>query len=120
VADADGTRTAARYAALLAAPPARGVVDVALLSLRADGGVAGLDASSLLLRERADVGAARGPDGLVEVSITLPTLARARAIVLVAVPDCPEAIVQKVLAGDASVPAGRLRHPQFVLYQSGG
>lgn len=120
VADADGTRTAARYAALLAAPPARGVVDVALLSLRADGGVAGLDASSLLLRERADVGAARGPDGLVEVSVTLPTLARARAIVLVAVPDCPEAIVQKVLAGDASVPAGRLRHPQFVLYQSGG
>lgn len=119
-ADADGARAAARQAALLAAPPCRGVIDVAFLLLRADGGVAGLSAASPLLRERADVGAAPGAQGLAEVSVTLSLLARARGIVLLAAPDCPPATVAKVLAGDISVPAGRLRHPQFVLFQSAG
>jgi 6-phosphogluconolactonase/glucosamine-6-phosphate isomerase/deaminase len=114
-ADPTGARAALRYAAAFAEPPCRGVVDVALLLLRPDGGLAGLSPGSPLLRERGDTGATVTADGLAEVTVTLPLIARARAIVLVAPSACPDEIVRRVLAGDPGLPAGRLRHPAFVL-----
>jgi 6-phosphogluconolactonase/glucosamine-6-phosphate isomerase/deaminase len=116
--DPSGERAATRYAAMLAAPPCRGVADVAFLLLRADGGIAGLPATSPLLRERGDVAAGKDAAEIVGVSVTLPLLARARAIVLLAAPDCTEATVTRVVAGDPTTPAGRLRHPQMTLYRA--
>jgi len=111
--DPTGARAAERHAAALAGPPVRGVLDLVVLPLATDGGVAGLRPGSPALRERGDVVAL--PAQPAVVTLTLSAFARARCLVLVASgADC-RAAVQGVLAADLALPASRLRHPDFVL-----
>ena len=113
VGDPGGERAARRYGDSLLAPPCRGVFDCVVLELAADGGVAALRPGSAALRERGDVALIAGTPG--QVTLTLPVFARARAIVLVATGADRRDAVRRLLAGETTVPAGRLRHPDFTL-----
>lgn len=112
-ADPTGARAAERHGGALAGPPARGTLDLVVLPLAADGGVAGLRPGSAALRERGDVVALAGAPP--RVTLTLSAFARARALVLVASGADAREAVRGVLAGDLALPAARLRHPDFVL-----
>ena len=116
-ADAAGQRAAERYGAQIAAPPCRGVFDLVLLDLHPDGGIAAIDPGSPLLRERRDVAPLAGRGAAV--TLTLPCIARARAILVLAEGGHRAAARRKLLAGDASIPAGRLRHPDFTVFAEG-
>lgn len=116
VADRDGERAAARLASMIAEPPCRGVVDHAVLRLGPSGEVAALVPDSPALRERREAVAVLRADGLVHVTVTLPTLARARALSVLAVGAACRAAVAGLLAGDVRLPVGRLRHPDFTIY----
>ncbi len=117
VGDPVGERAAQRYSASLTAPPCRGVLDCVVLELAADGGIGALRPGSPALRERGDVAVIAGQDGTpAQVTLTLPAFAKARAIVLVAPGADRREAVRRLLAGDAGVPAGRLRHPHFMVF----
>ncbi len=115
-ADPKGAVAAQRYALALAAPPCRAVLDLVVLSLGTDGSVAALVPGDAALRERCDVVAVAPRNGLARVSLTLPTLARARAIVVIAAGADRRAPLAQLLAGDPAIPAGRLRHPDFTVF----
>lgn len=114
--DPTGASAAQRYALALAAPPCRAVLDLAVLSLGADGSVAALFPGDAALRERCDVVAVAARNGYARVSLTLPTLARARALVVIASGADRRAALTQLLAGDPAIPAGRLRHPDFTVF----
>ncbi len=117
VGDPVGGRAAQRYSASLTAPPCRGVLDCVVLELAADGGIGALRPGSPALREHGDVAVIGGQNGSPgQVTLTLPAFAKARAIVLVAPGADRREAVRRLLAGDAGVPAGRLRHPQFMVF----
>ena len=111
--DPSGARAAERHAAALGGPPARGVLDLVVLPLAVDGGVAGLRPGSGALRERGDIAVVPGQPAVV--TLTLSAFVRARALVLLATGAECRAAVRGVLAGDLAFPAARLRHPDFVL-----
>lgn len=114
--DPSGAGAAQRYALTLAAPPCRAVLDLVVLALGPDGSIAALFPGDPALRERCDVVAVAARHGLARVTLTLPTLARARAIVVVAAGADRRAALAQLLAGDPKIPAGRLRHPDFTVF----
>jgi 6-phosphogluconolactonase len=104
---------AAAYARELAAvcgtPP---VLDLVHLGLGADGHTASLLPGDAAL-EVADLDVAlTGPfHGYRRMTLTLPVLGRARAVLWVVTGREKSAALARLLAGDASIPAGRVRAP---------
>lgn len=116
-ADPSGERAARRYAELLALPPARGTLDLVHLGLGDDGHTASLFPGDAALRLRDEAVVAVGPFlGHRRVTLTLPTIARARELVFLVTGASKREALRKLLAGDTSIPAGRIRHPRCVVY----
>ncbi len=109
VSTPDAVAAAADYARTLrtiAGDPA--VLDLAHLGLGLDGHTASLVPGDPILDERADVGVAGPYQGQRRVSLTYPTLDRARAILFVVTGLEKAAMVRRLCAGDVTIPAGRI------------
>ncbi len=112
----DGTpeTAAARYAALLeraaAARPGQPLFDVCLLGMGDDGHTASLfpgDAALAVTRDLAVAVHGRRPEP--RVTLTLPALANAGAVVFLVTGAAKRPLVARALAGDHALPAGRVR-----------
>ena len=115
--DPTGTRAARRYAELLALPPARGTLDLVHLGLGDDGHTASLFPGDAVLNLREGGAVAVGPYlGHYRVTLTLPAIARAQEIVFLVTGSSKREPLRKLLAGEVSIPAGRIRHPRCVVY----
>jgi 6-phosphogluconolactonase len=117
LADPLGDASAVRYAEMLAGPATRGVLDLVHLGLGADGHTASLFPGDPALRRREPDVAAVGPYlGHRRVTLTLPAIARARALVFLVTGADKNAALKQLLAGDVKIPAGMLRHPDFTVF----
>ena len=117
VGDPQGALAAGRYAETLASPATRGVLDLVHLGLGDDGHTASLFPGDSVLRKREPDVAAVGPYlGHARVTLTLPAIARARALVFLVTGASKRAMLKRLLAGDTKIPAGMLRHPDFTVF----
>ena len=115
--DPRGTFAAHRYAELLANPATRGVLDLVHLGLGDDGHTASLFPGDPILRKREPDVSAVGPYlGHSRVTLTLPAIARARALVFLVTGESKREVLKRLLAGDTKIPAGMLRHPDFTVF----
>lgn len=118
VEEPDLGEAAQHYAALLerivGAPP---VLDVVHLGLGADGHTASLfPGDPVLEREDVDVAAtAHAHGGWRRLTLTLPMLARARALLWVVTGPGKARALARLRAGDRSIPAGRVPSDRSVL-----
>lgn len=107
----DLDEAAARYAEALASlagtPP---VLDLVHLGLGADGHTASLVPGDAVLRvSDRDVAVTQPYQGHRRMTLTFPMLGRARRILFVVAGADKREALAKLLAGDASIPAGRVR-----------
>lgn len=107
----DLAEAAAHYAAAIASlagtPP---VLDLVHLGLGADGHTASLVPGDAVLRvSDRDVAVTQPYQGHRRMTLTFPILARARRILFVVAGADKRDALAKLLAGDASIPAGRVR-----------
>lgn len=117
IGDPQGVAAARRYDEMLAMPATRGVLDLIHLGLGNDGHTASLFAGDPVLRRREPDVAAVGPYlGHHRVTLTLPAIARARALVFLVTGAEKRAVLHQFLAGDVKIPAGMLRHPDFTVF----
>ncbi|HET9597646.1 MAG TPA: 6-phosphogluconolactonase [Anaeromyxobacteraceae bacterium] len=117
VEDPDLAGAAARYAAELAAvagsPPA---LDLVHLGLGADGHTASLVPGDAALGVTdADVALAGPYQGRARMTLTYPALDRARRLLWVVTGADKAPVVPRLLAGDRSIPAGRVRSDRALL-----
>jgi 6-phosphogluconolactonase len=110
VEDLDLTRAAERYAADLAAvagtPP---VLDLVHLGLGPDGHTASLTPGDPSLENATDaVTVTRAYQGHQRMTLTYPTLDRARRILWLVTGAEKQTMLAKLRAGDRSIPAGRV------------
>lgn len=110
VEDLDLTRAAERYAADLAAvagtPP---VLDLVHLGLGPDGHTASLTPGDPSLENTSDAVTTTGAyQGHQRMTLTYPTLDRARRILWLVTGAEKQAMLAKLRAGDRSIPAGRV------------
>ena len=116
-ADPRGEAAARRYADLLAGPATRGALDLVHLGLGNDGHTASLFPGDPVLRRREPDVFAVGPHlGHYRVTLTLPAIARARAIVFLVTGADKREMLKRLIAGDVDIPAGMLRHPDFTVF----
>jgi 6-phosphogluconolactonase len=116
-ADPEGTAAARRYAEMLGGPATRGVLDLVHLGLGDDGHTASLFPGDAALKLREPDAVAVGPYlGHRRVTLTLPALARARALVFLVTGATKRQRLKQLLEGDVRIPAGRLRHPDFTVF----
>lgn len=113
VEDADLAAAAAAYALALEGVAGRPpVLDLVHLGLGADGHTASLvpDDPAVLVRD-ADVAATAAYQGLRRLTLTFPAIDRARRRLFLVTGGGREkkSALEKLLAGDASIPAGRVR-----------
>ena len=111
VESADLAEAAAHYATAIASlagtPP---VLDLVHLGLGADGHTASLVPGDAVLRvSDRDVAVTQPYQGHRRMTLTFPILARARRILFVVAGADKHDALAKLLAGDASIPAGRVR-----------
>ena len=111
----EGTR---RYEATLrqiaGVPP---VLDLVQLGLGEDGHTASLFPDDAALRiVDADVAVSGLYKGRRRMTLTLPAIDRARCILWLVTGSGKAAAVQRLLAGDRSIPAGRVRSDRAVLF----
>jgi 6-phosphogluconolactonase len=111
VDDPDLAAAAARYAAELRAvagdPP---VLDLVHLGLGADGHTASLVPGDAALRvDDAEVALAGPYQGRARMTLTFPVLDRARRVLWVVTGADKAPVLPRLLAGDRSIPAGRVR-----------
>lgn len=89
--------------------PAQTLFDVVLLGIGADGHTASLFPDTDAVTETGKWAMAARPDGqLARVTLTLPVLNSAAALVFLVTGQDKRAIVTRVRAGDASLPASRI------------
>jgi 6-phosphogluconolactonase len=118
VEDPDPEAAADRYARTLrevaGVPP---VLDVVQLGLGADGHTASLLPDDPVLEvDDRDVAATGSYGGWRRLTLTLPTIARARTIVWLVRGADKRAMVSRLLAGDLAIPAGHVPADRAVLY----
>ena len=102
--------TLAQYAG---APP---VLDVVQLGLGPDGHTASLvPGDALLGRTDADVGVSGPYQDTPRLSLTFPALNRARTILWLVTGEAKAAMLGRLVAGDLTVPAGRIARAQATL-----
>ncbi|BDG02340.1 6-phosphogluconolactonase [Anaeromyxobacter oryzae] len=117
VEDADLGAAAARYAEALrsvaGSPP---TLDLIHLGLGADGHTASLVPGDPVLQVAdADVALAGPYQGRQRMTLTYPVLDRARRLLWVVTGAGKAAVVPRLLAGDGSIPAGRVRADRALL-----
>jgi 6-phosphogluconolactonase len=117
VEDPDLEAAAARYADRLediaGSPP---VLDVVHLGLGADGHTASLvSGDSVLDVTGADVGLSGLYQGRRRMTLTYPILNRARRVLWLVTGSDKAAPLARLLAGDRSIPAGRVRQDQALI-----
>lgn len=113
VEDDDLQVAATRYARTvgeLAGTPAS--IDVLHLGMGPDGHTASLIPGSPVLEASAPVGATATYQGRRRMTLTLPVLNRARHIVWLVSGAATAPMVRRLVDGDVSIPAGRVRHAQ--------
>jgi 6-phosphogluconolactonase/glucosamine-6-phosphate isomerase/deaminase len=101
---------AARYAATLqriAGSPA--ILDLVHLGLGPDGHTASLVPGDPALIAGADVAVTEVYQGRRRMTLTYPILNRARRVLWVITGDEKRDMLRRIVAGDASIPAGRVR-----------
>ncbi len=87
------------------------ILDLAHLGLGADGHTASLlPGDPVLAVTAADVALAGPYQGRMRMTLTYPMLERARLLLWVVTGADKTAMLQRLVAGDAAIPAGRLRH----------
>lgn len=106
---------AGAYAAQIA-KVANGVFDLIHLGLGDDGHTASLFAGDSTLDAKADVAVSHVYQGRLRVTMTLPVLARARKIAWLVTGASKRAAVSQALAGDPSIPAGRVQNADSVWF----
>ena len=113
----DRVDEAAESYALLIGDVCGGVLDVAHLGLGADGHTASLVPGDPVVDEvRADVAVTGEYQGHRRMTMTLPLLGRARAIVWEVAGASKAAAVAQLVAADASIPAARVAQDQATLF----
>jgi 6-phosphogluconolactonase len=113
----DVAEAARRYQAELAAyygsetlDPARPLLDVCLLGLGTDGHTASLFPGSSALAERDKwVVAVTGAKAEDRVTLTFPAIASSRRVAFLVEGEAKRDMLKRLLAGDESIPAGRVR-----------
>jgi 6-phosphogluconolactonase len=115
---AAGAASYARTLQELAGAPA--VLDLAHLGLEPDGHTASLIPGDAVLEvTHADV-AVTGPyQGRRRMTLTYPTLNRARRVLWVVSGGEKHEMLQRLLDGDRTIPAGRVRHEQALVLADG-
>ena len=94
----------------------RPLFDLTLLGLGEDGHTASLFPNSAALAESERwVVPVSGPDALERITLTYPALASSAATAFLVVGTSKRAVLERALAGDATLPAARLR-PAGALY----
>jgi len=115
--DPEGAAAARRYADMLGGSDTRGILDLVHLGLGDDGHTASLFPGDSALELREPDAVAVGPYlGHRRVTLTLPCLERARALVFLVTGSNKREPLKRLLAGDVRIPAGRLRHPDFTVF----
>jgi 6-phosphogluconolactonase len=111
VEDEDLSAATARYGAIL---PER--LDLVHLGLGEDGHTASLvpNCGALLVRDR-DVAISREYNGRRRMTLTYPAIDRAREVLWVVTGEDKAEALAKLLAGDESIPAARVRAPAQTL-----
>lgn len=110
VLDPDLASAAGRYAEALAGVAGRPpVLDFVLLGLGTDGHTASLVPGDPVLDARDDVACAGAYQGRVRMTLTFPTLDRARRLLFVVTGAEKAPMLRRLLDRDASIPAGRVR-----------
>ena len=114
---ADIAAAAARYATILAATAGRPpVLDLVLLGLGDDGHTASLVPGDPALDVRdADVAATGVYRGRRRLTLTFPALSRARRLVWLVTGAEKAPMLRRLLHGDPSIPAGRVRRERAVV-----
>jgi 6-phosphogluconolactonase len=110
-------QAAREYAAAMQALAGRPVLlDLVHLGLGADGHVASLLPGDAVLEvEAADCAVAAGAGGRPRMTLTLPLLNRAARLLLLVTGAAKAAVLGRLGAGDASLPAGRLRRSRITI-----
>ena len=107
--DAAARSYAATLTAVAGAPPR---LDVVHLGLGADGHTASLTPGSAVLDDAHEPVAASGPyEGRRRMTLTLPVLARAGEVLWFVRGAAKAPMVRRLVDGDDSIPAGRVRAP---------
>jgi 6-phosphogluconolactonase len=117
VEEEDLRTAASRYQRELeAVAGAPAVLDVVHLGLGADGHTASLvPGDPVLAVDGADVALSGSYAGRVRMTLTYPAIDRARALLWLVTGADKRAALPRLLAGDRSIPAGRVRAPEALV-----